>query len=130
MRLTDDGNEPNIMIDNQPVEIANEFKYLGSHISSTEKDVNSRIALAWVAFDKLKDILRARTQKLTINTKFRLYNAACISILLYGCESWVLTEKDRKKLDVFHRTCLRIMMGHNQNENHTHQQDDGKYQNK
>jgi hypothetical protein len=61
-------------------------------------------------------------------SKFRLYNAACISILLYGCESWVLTEKDRKKLDVFHRTCLRIIMGHNQNENHTHQQDDGKYQ--
>ena len=118
MRLNDDGNEPNIMIDNQPVEIANEFKYLGSHISSTEKDVNSRIALAWVAFDKLKDILRARTQKLTINTKFRLYNAACISILLYGCESWVLTEKDKNKLDVFHRTCLRIMMGYNQNENH------------
>jgi hypothetical protein len=41
MRLNDDGNEPNIMIDNQPVEIANEFKYLGSHISSTKKDVNS-----------------------------------------------------------------------------------------
>jgi hypothetical protein len=82
----------NIMIDNQPVEIANAFKYL----SSTEKDVNSRIALAWVAFNKLKNILRARSQKLTINTKFRLYNAARISILLYGCESWVLTTKDKK----------------------------------
>jgi hypothetical protein len=88
-----------------------------------------------VALDKLKDILRARSQKLTINTKFRLYNAACISILLYGCESWVLTNKDRNKLDVFHRTCLRIMMGYNQSENHmtnealyTYQQDKGKYQ--
>jgi hypothetical protein len=86
MRLNDNDNEPNIMIGNQPVEIANEFKYLGL-ISSTEKDVYSRIALAWVAFDKIKDILRARSQKLTINTKFRLYNAACFSILLCGCES-------------------------------------------
>jgi hypothetical protein len=54
MRLNDNGiNEPNIRIDNQPIEIAKEFKYLGSHISSTEKDVNSRKALTWVAFDKL-----------------------------------------------------------------------------
>jgi hypothetical protein len=30
----------------------------------------------------------------------------------------VLTNKERHKLDVFHRTCLRIMMGYNQNENH------------
>jgi hypothetical protein len=118
MRLNDNDNEANIMIDNQPVEITNELKYLGSHISSTEKDVNSMIAIAWLAFDKLKDILRARSQKLIINTKFRLYNAACISILLYGCESWVLTTKDKNKLDVFHRTCLRLMMGYNKNENH------------
>jgi hypothetical protein len=36
----------------------------------------------------------------------------------FGPDSPVLTEKDRKKLDVFRRTSLRIMMGHNQSENH------------
>jgi hypothetical protein len=59
MRLNENGiNQPNIKIDDQPVEIVKEFKCLGSHISTTEKDVSSRIALAWVAFDKLKDISR------------------------------------------------------------------------
>ena len=43
-----------------------------------------------------------------------LFNAACISILLYGCESWLLSTKSTSKLDVFARTCYRIMLGINQ----------------
>jgi hypothetical protein len=48
--------DPKIMIDNKYFEITKEFKYI-----STEKYVSSKIELSWVAFDKLKDILRARS---------------------------------------------------------------------
>ena len=48
----------------------------------------------------------------------RLFNAACISVLLYGCETWVLTESLAKKLDVFARTCYRIILNVRQAETH------------
>ena len=46
----------------------------------------------------------------TIEFKMRLFKATCISILLYGCETWVLTEELKKRLDVFARTCYRIIL--------------------
>ena len=81
-------NQPNtnilpLNIDGQPVEIVEDFKYLGSHVSSIEKDINARIGLACVAFDELKKTPKSRTGKVSSGTKFRLYNTACISILLY-----------------------------------------------
>ena len=41
------------------IAIVDEFKYLGSYVGSTEKDVDARTCLAWIAFAKLKPILRA-----------------------------------------------------------------------
>ncbi len=34
----------------EPIAVVNDFKYLGSYMSSSEKDINDRIALAWFAF--------------------------------------------------------------------------------
>lgn len=96
--------------------MVDEFKYLGSYVGSTEKDINNRIGLAWTAFAKLKPILIA--SRPTLEFKMRLFNAAIISVLLYGCETWVLTEALAKKLDVFARTCYRIILGIRQAEAH------------
>src|ERR1700679_2341357 len=41
----------------------------------------------------------------------RIFNAACISVLLYGCESWILTAPIAKKLDIYARKCYRLMLG-------------------
>ena len=111
-----DANITKLVVDGQEIAVVDDFKYLGSYVGSTEKDVNTRIALAWVAFARLKPLLRA--SRPTIEFKIRLFNAACISILLYGCESWVLTEPLKKKLDTFARTCYRIILGVKQVEVH------------
>ena len=50
-------------------------------IMSTEKDVENRIALAWVVFSKLKSILRS--PEATVKFKMRLFKASCISVLRY-----------------------------------------------
>jgi hypothetical protein len=105
-----------LTIDGKPIAIVDEFKYLGSYIVSTEKDINNRIALAWVAFTKLKTILRS--PKPDVKFKMLLFNASCRSVLLYGCESWALTEALEKKLNIFARKCYRIMLGINQAESH------------
>ena len=109
-------NTTKLAIDGKDIAVVDDFKYLGSYVGSTAKDVSARIALAWVAFARLKPILRATRP--TIEFKMRLFNAACLSILLYGCESWTLTEPLKKKLDVFARTCYRIILEVRQAEDH------------
>ena len=98
--------------------IVDEFKYLGSYMGSTDKDIRNRIALAWAAFAKLRPILASSSGKQSVKMKMRLFDAACISILLYGCESWILTASQLNKLDVFVRTCYRIMFEIRQSESH------------
>jgi hypothetical protein len=49
----------------------------------------------------------------------RLFDAACVSILLCGCETWTLTAQQAKKLDVYARTCYCIILGIVQSESHT-----------
>ncbi len=91
-------------VDDNHFEVVEDFKYLGSYIGSTEKDVKNRIGLAWAAFPKLKSILTSSKTK--VPPKMRLFDAACISILLYGCESLLLSTELTNKLDVFARTCF------------------------
>ena len=59
-----------------------------------------------------------RSGQLKIQLRTRIFNAACIPVLLYGCESWTLTETSTEKLDVFVRTLLRIIYGVKQSETH------------
>lgn len=48
--------------DNQEIVVVNDFKYLGSNVVSTAKDVSATIALALVAFNKLRPNLKADYQ--------------------------------------------------------------------
>ena len=57
---------PPLQMDGEPIEIVDEFKYLGSYMGSTEKDVKMCIALAWEAFAKLEPVLTSRTGKPTV----------------------------------------------------------------
>ena len=98
-----------LVIKDQPVNIVDDFKYLVSYVGFTEHDVQVRIGLAWAAFAKLKSILRSPKQKM--NFKVCLFKAACVSILLYDCETWILTEAFTEKLKIIARTCYRIMLG-------------------
>ena len=88
-----------LVSDGQEIKVVDDFKYLGSHVGLATNDISARIALAWVAFAKLKPILKA--SRPTVKFKMRLFNAAVVSVLLYGCETWVITEELAKKLDVF-----------------------------
>jgi hypothetical protein len=64
---------PPLLINGQPIEIVEDFKYLGSYMASTDKDINARIALAWAAFAKLKSILSSRSGKPTSRLGVALY---------------------------------------------------------
>ena len=119
MRLNQPNNTApivNLGINGEDIATVKDFKYLGAHMESTEKDVQARIGLAWAAFHKLEPILKSA--KTPLNFKIRLFNAACVSILLYGCETWVLTKDLANDLDIFARKAYRIILGIRQSETH------------
>ncbi|CAF1094851.1 unnamed protein product, partial [Brachionus calyciflorus] len=73
------------------------FKYLGSYIRSSEKDIDMRTGLTWTTFEKLRHILIS--SKIELKFRMRIFSAACIPVLLYGFESWTLTETSMEKLN-------------------------------
>ena len=64
-----------------PVKLVDNFTCLGSSVSSTKNDINTRLAKAWTAFDKLSVIWKSN---LTDKIKCSFFQAAVVSILLYG----------------------------------------------
>ena len=72
------------------------FTYLGSRVSSTEKDIDTRLTKAWTAIDRLLSIWKS---DLTNKMKRTFFQAAVILILLYWCTTWMLTKRLEKKLD-------------------------------
>ena len=108
LNINDQICNDNFVVNGQPIAIL-DFKYFGSYNGSTNKDIEARISLIWLVFAKLKPILTL--PKPTVKFKMHLFQAACSSILLYGCEAWVLTQALTAKLDKFARKCYRIMLG-------------------
>ena len=78
------------------LKLVNKFTYPGSSVSSTKKDIDTRLTKAWTAIDKLSIILKS---DLTDKMKYSLFQAAVISILLYECATWTLTKRLEKKID-------------------------------
>ena len=78
--------------------------YLGSSVSSTETDYDTRLAKAWIAINKLSVIWKS---DLTDKMKRRFYQGAVVSILLYRCTTWTLTKCMEKKLDGNYKECCK-----------------------
>ena len=78
------------------LKLVDKFTYLGSSVSLTEKDINMWLTKAWTAINRLSIIWRS---DLTDKMKCSFFQAAVISILLYGCTTWMLTKRLEKKLD-------------------------------
>ena len=70
--------------------------YLGCNVSSTKTDINTWLAKACTAIDRLLVIWKS---DLTDKIKRNFFQAAVESILLYGCTTWTLTKRMGKKLD-------------------------------
>ena len=65
-----------------------DFKYLGSWMADSKKDMKVRIRLAWKALNKLDKIWKS---KLKSKLKIQFFRSKVESFLLYGAESWNLT---------------------------------------
>ena len=92
-------------LDGISLKLVDKFTYLGSSVSSTEKDIDTRLTKAWTAIDKLLIIWKS---DLTDKIKRSFFQAVVVSILLYGCTTWTLT-KQLKNLDGNYIRMLRAI---------------------
>ena len=84
-----------------------DFKYLGSWINSTERDIKIRKAIAWRT---LTSFAKAWKSPLNRMHKVRVFRSTVESVLLYGCEAWTLTSQNIKRLDGCYTRMLRAAL--------------------
>ena len=94
-------------LDGASLKLVDKFTYLGSSISSTEKDIDTRLTKAWTAIDRLSIIWKS---DLTDKMKRSFFQAAVVSILLYGCTTWTLTKRLERRLDGNYTRMLRAVL--------------------
>ena len=89
-------------VNGNSLKVVVKFTYLRSSVSSTETGINTWLAKAWTVIDRLSVIWKS---DLTDKIKHSFFQAAVMSILLYGCTTWKLTKHIEKSLTAITQEC-------------------------
>ena len=106
-------------LDRTSLKLGDKFTYLGRSVSSTEKDIDTRLTKEWTAIDRLSIIWKL---DLTEKMKRSFFQAEVESILLYGCTTWTLTKRRKKKLDGNYTRMLRAILNKSWGQHSTRHQ--------
>ena len=86
--------------------MVSDYVYLGSFISSSEKDFLTRKGKAWAACNAMNKLWSSSLDR---NFKLKIFKTAIEPILLYGSETWTLSKKLEKRLDgTYTRLLMRV----------------------
>ena len=100
----DDGPDPpTTTMGIVPVEFMSSFNYLGSTVTNAG-DLNEEISCHQsLAAAMMQSLSRPLLRHICITqcTKLGVYNVSVVPILLYGSETWLLSESLTKKIDGF-----------------------------
>jgi len=100
-------------VSSAPLANVQQFTYLGSILTSDcdiTHEVNRRIQLASTAFGRLCHRVFFN-HNLSISTKVAVYNAMCVSVLLFGCETWTLYRRHLRALGDYHIKSVQKILG-------------------
>ena len=100
-------------IKGEPIERVREFLYLGRWIFDSDDDtetIKRQINKTKYRWMRLSRVLKRRDANPLIMGSF--YKAVIEAVLLYGSESWVISENNMKNLRSFHNKCARHMVGY------------------
>jgi hypothetical protein len=101
-----------VLMGNHTVEPVTKFTYLGSDVDSegySTPEMHRRLGMANSVMGQLDKIWKQ--QRLSLQTKLRLYSSLVLSVLLYGSETWTLRKADSDKLQAFHVMSQRRILG-------------------
>ena len=100
-----------IRINSEKLDVVDSFKYLGAVVTDqgSKPEVLSRIAQITAALARLKTTWNDK--HISLSSKIRLMRSLVISILLYACETWILTADILKELQATEMRCFRKLLG-------------------
>ena len=90
--------------DNKDIGKVEDFKYLGSFVMNSARDIKIRKAKAWKALNGMTKVWKSDMSRLT---KKRFFFANVESVLLYGSETWTLTPAMEKSINGCYTRMLR-----------------------
>ena len=91
-----------LKLNGEDIKRSSYFCYLGSIVTEnggTSREVNVRIQKARGSFSKLRKVWLSKSLQKYIN--IRIFNACLKSVLLYGCETWLVTNEIQSKIQTF-----------------------------
>ena len=100
-------------VSGEEIKMVQEFKYLGRILSNNDNDlkaVESQLVKARRVWGRIGNIVK---KKSGCNPRIMsiFYKVIVQTVLLYGSESWVLSNIARNKLNGFHNRCSRFITG-------------------
>jgi hypothetical protein len=100
-----------IEVEGRTMEKINKFVYLGQEINAKgdfDGEISRRIKLSWAAFNKFRSIFLS---KIPLCLKRKLFDQCILPVMTYGCQTWVLTQAQLRRLQVTQRKMERLMLG-------------------
>lgn len=101
-----------IKIKDEVIEYVQEYIYLGQLISQEDcmqKEIERRIANTWKRFWSLSEVMK--NKDMPIKQKRKVFNMCILPCLLYGCQTWALTEELSNKLKICQNGIERSTIG-------------------
>ncbi len=108
----DDAGDASLVVDGGELEEVPQFSYLGDVLdceAGVERAVRARVAAAWGRWRKISNLLVNRN--IGLRSRGRVYEACVRSALLYGAETWALTNRLMEVQRSCDRRMLRYMVG-------------------
>ena len=101
------------------LKLVDKFMYLDNSISSSESDISICLVKTWTVIDRLLIIWKS---DLSDKMKWNFFLAAIVTILLYGCTTWILTKCAEKKLNENYTRMLQDVLNISWQQHPTKQQ--------
>ena len=104
-------------IDNSTFERVEEFKYLGTTLTSQNsiaEEIKSRFKSGNASYHSVQNLLSSRL--LSKSFKIKIYRTVILPVVLYESETWSLTLREERKLRLFENRVLRKIFGPRRDE--------------
>ena len=98
-------------IDGETVETVADFIFWGSKITADgdcSHEIKRHLILGRKVMTNLDSVLKSRDT--TLPTKVRLVKAIVFPVVMYGCESWTVTNAEHRRIDAFELWCWRRLL--------------------
>jgi hypothetical protein len=103
------GQNQNIRIANESFESLAKFRFLGTTLTNQNDihdEMKSRFNSGYACYYSAQNIMPSPL--ISKNLKIKMYKTIILPVVLYGCETWSLSLREKHILRVFENRVLRI----------------------